>query len=98
MSRNSISRRRFLGTIGAGAVFLALPGCAHSQGSLSSNKTNRRPNFVFILVDDMGWMDIGVNGSRFYETPNVDKLASEGMRLRRPMQPHRFVLPRGPPS
>ncbi len=81
MSRNSISRRRFLGTIGAGAVFLALPGCAHSQGSLSSNKTNRRPNFVFILVDDMGWMDIGVNGSRFYETPNVDKLASEGMRF-----------------
>jgi len=81
MSKNPISRRRFLGTIGAGAVSLALPVYAQSQGSLSSNKTARRPNIVFILVDDMGWMDIGVNGSRFYETPNVDKLASEGMRF-----------------
>src|SRR6056300_1755899 len=81
MSRKSISRRRFLGTIGAGAVSLALPGCAHGQGSPSGNKTTRRPNIVFILVDDMGWMDIGVNGSRFYETPNVDRLAREGMRF-----------------
>lgn len=81
MSKNYISRRRFLGTIGAGAASLALPRCARSQGSLSSNKTTKRPNIVFILIDDMGWMDIGANGSRFYETPNVDKLASEGMRF-----------------
>ncbi|MCK4747495.1 MAG: sulfatase-like hydrolase/transferase, partial [Bacteroidales bacterium] len=42
---------------------------------------NNRPNFVFILVDDMGWMDIGANGSTFYETPNIDQLASEGVRF-----------------
>ncbi len=81
MNKNSISRRRFLGAVGAGVASLALPRCTHSQGSLSSNKTTKRPNIVFILVDDMGWMDIGVHGSRFYETPNVDKLASEGMRF-----------------
>lgn len=40
------------------------------------------PNFVFILVDDLGYMDIGANNpSTFYETPSIDKLASEGMRL-----------------
>ena len=44
-------------------------------------KDSRRPNFVFILVDDLGWRDLGCFGSRFYETPNVDKLASEGMRF-----------------
>lgn len=41
----------------------------------------RRPNFVFFLVDDLGWMDIGANGSSFYETPNIDKLAGEGVRF-----------------
>ena len=39
------------------------------------------PNFVFILVDDLGWMDIGAYGSSFYETPCIDKLASEGIRF-----------------
>ncbi|MBT5379622.1 MAG: sulfatase [Opitutae bacterium] len=38
-------------------------------------------NFVFFLVDDMGWADIGANGSKFHETPNIDKLAESGMRF-----------------
>ena len=38
-------------------------------------------NFVFFLVDDMGWADIGANGSTFHETPNIDKLAESGMRF-----------------
>lgn len=37
------------------------------------------PNIVMILVDDMGWRDAGCFGSSFYETPNIDQLASEGM-------------------
>ena len=37
------------------------------------------PNILFILVDDLGYHDLGFTGSRFYETPNIDKLASEGM-------------------
>jgi len=41
----------------------------------------RRPNIVFILIDDMGWRDVGCNGSRFYETPNIDALASRGMKF-----------------
>lgn len=38
-------------------------------------------NFVFILIDDLGWRDVGFNGSRFFETPNIDKLAAQGMRF-----------------
>lgn len=41
----------------------------------------RAPNIVFILADDLGWTDLGVQGSRYYETPNIDSLASQGMRL-----------------
>lgn len=40
-----------------------------------------RPNFVFILVDDLGVRDIGIEGSTFYETPNIDALARSGMRF-----------------
>ena len=38
-----------------------------------------RPNIVFILIDDMGWRDLGCYGSEFYETPNIDRLCREGM-------------------
>ncbi len=41
----------------------------------------QKPNFIFILIDDMGWMDLGCYGSEFYETPHIDQLAREGMRF-----------------
>jgi arylsulfatase A len=40
-----------------------------------------KPNIVFLLVDDLGWGDFGCYGARFNETPNIDKLAAEGMRF-----------------
>jgi arylsulfatase A-like enzyme len=40
-----------------------------------------RPNFVFILIDDMGWKDLECYGGAFYETPNIDMLAAQGMRF-----------------
>ncbi len=39
----------------------------------------KKPNIVFILADDYGWKDIGYNGEGFYETPNIDCLAKDGM-------------------
>lgn len=41
----------------------------------------RPPNIVFILIDDMGWNDMSPSGSKFYKTPNLEKLASEGVRF-----------------
>ena len=38
-----------------------------------------RPNFVFILVDDLGYKDLGCYGSEFYETPNLDRFAKSGV-------------------
>src|SRR5678815_1093829 len=40
-----------------------------------------RPNVVLILADDLGWTDLSCYGSDFYETPNIDRLARDGMRL-----------------
>ena len=42
---------------------------------------DRPPNIVFILVDDLGWTDLGCYGSTFYDTPNIDRLAASGLRF-----------------
>ena len=39
----------------------------------------KKPNFLFIFIDDMGWKDLKCTGSDFYETPNIDRLCSQGM-------------------
>lgn len=44
-----------------------------------AQKPIQRPNILLINIDDLGWRDLGYMGSKYYETPNIDKLASEGM-------------------
>lgn len=46
---------------------------------LFSNAAVEKPNVVFLLVDDLGWGDFGAYGAKFYETPNIDRLAADGM-------------------
>lgn len=40
-----------------------------------------KPNIIFILADDLGWTDTGVYGSQYYETPNIDRLAAQGLKF-----------------
>lgn len=54
------------------ALMIALPG---ALGAAS------RPNFLFVLVDDFGWRDLSNEGSTFYETPNIDRIARSGMKF-----------------
>ena len=64
------------------AAWLATILIVAVSGYASNNLLASRPNFVFFLVDDLGYMDIGANNpNTFYETPNVDRLANEGMRF-----------------
>jgi arylsulfatase A-like enzyme len=41
----------------------------------------RPPNIVFILADDLGWTDLGCQGSKYYETPHIDRLTAQGLRF-----------------
>jgi arylsulfatase A-like enzyme len=43
--------------------------------------TATKPNIVFIMADDLGYTDVACFGSKYYETPNIDRLATQGMRL-----------------
>jgi len=72
-----MNRRDFLRALGTAAL---LPACGVSR-ALADSSGPRRPNFVFLLVDDLGWTDLGCYGSKFYETPNVDRLAATGIRF-----------------
>jgi arylsulfatase A-like enzyme len=53
------------------AVFLCI--------QLLNAQENIPPNIILINIDDMGWKDVGFMGSKYYETPNIDRLASQGM-------------------
>lgn len=40
-----------------------------------------KPNIIYILADDLGWTDLACQGSKYYETPNIDRLAAQSLRL-----------------
>lgn len=54
---------------------------SHPKKSVDKGDRNQKMNVIFFLVDDLGWSDLGYEGSSLYETPNIDKLADEGMRF-----------------
>ena len=54
---------------------------SHSPAMTIRNPTQEGPNMVFILVDDLGWSDLGCYGNEFIETPAIDQLAKSGMRF-----------------
>jgi arylsulfatase A-like enzyme len=81
MSKYDYTRRHFLKTIGLSAVACAIHSSSDSSKLFANVNTDKKPNIVLILVDDLGWIDTGCYGSKYYETPNIDKLAADGMRF-----------------
>ena len=82
MKGSFLNRREFLKAAGVAAT-LGLGGSVRAGAGDRANRkeSSKRPNFVFFLIDDMGWADLGCYGSTFYETPNIDRLAADGMRF-----------------
>ncbi len=76
MNKTALTRRNFLKSAGLAAAALSLP----DQAAPASNR-RKKPNVILILIDDLGWVDLGCYGSKYYETPNLDRLASQGMRF-----------------
>jgi len=71
------TRRDFIKAVGAGIAGWAMTGAVAKPKSAAGKK----PNIVFILADDLGWAELGCYGNTFNETPNLDKLAQQGMRF-----------------
>ena len=71
------TRRQFLTMLGFGAAACTLPGCAWLRRGRSPR---RQPDIVLIMADDMGYSDIGCYGGEI-RTPNIDRLAHNGVRF-----------------
>jgi arylsulfatase A-like enzyme len=61
-------------------IMFLMFGCK-SEAFNPNEQTEQKPNVVFILADDLGWVDLACMGSTFYETPNIDKLAEKGIKF-----------------
>ncbi len=75
MKSEKHTRQGFIKIMGLGAAGLSLASCAH----LMPRAGTRRPNIIYILLDDAGFSDFGSYGSEI-STPNMDQLAREGLR------------------
>ncbi len=80
---NGVNRRDFLAIAGAAITGTVLSGC--TGGFLSTTARNesslKKPNFIIIFCDDLGYGDLGCFGSKKHRTPNIDRMAAEGMRF-----------------
>lgn len=63
----------------ASICFIALGAAAEAGARRNSDEA--RPNIVFVLADDLGWTDLGCFGSKYYETPHIDRLRRQGMKF-----------------
>lgn len=68
-----MNRRDFIRSLGVGIALLGLTGRTFAQGPA------KKPNIVFIFADDWGWGDLSCHGNGWLKTPNLDRLASEGV-------------------
>lgn len=73
-----MNRRKYLKQVGAGAAALALAGCSAEKGV---DPSSGKLNFIYILADDLGYGDLGCYGQETIRTPNIDRLAQEGLKF-----------------
>lgn len=77
---HSFKRRDFLKTLGQGAA--ALSFASFNRCKRTKHEAQQRlPNFVVIFTDDQGYADVGCFGAKGFETPNLDRMAKEGIRF-----------------
>lgn len=78
--RSEMNRRQFIKILSLGAGAMALPGCISSGGSATVKSAAKKPNFIIIFCDDLGYGDLGCFGHPTIRTPNVDQMAAEGQK------------------
>ncbi len=82
MGTQFYTRRDFLNVVGLAAGALAVAGPKALCQAVAGRRIDRSlPNFVIIFTDDQGYADVGCFGAKGFETPNLDRMAAEGVRF-----------------
>jgi len=82
-----MNRREFIKLVAvsgfAGTAGTVLGGCTGNEGLLIGHRRSKgkKPNFIIIFCDDQGYADVGCFGAEGFETPNLDRMAAEGVRF-----------------
>ena len=99
MNKTDLKRRDFLAgaLLMSGAAALSSLVCAQAPAQTPAKSAAKKPNIVFILVDDLGYHALSQYGTKAYQTPNLDKMSASGMSLmqchsRATCSPSRHVL------
>jgi len=82
--RNStllIDRRDLLKALGLGVTSIALPGYMSGRGCFAGEPSTDKPNIIFIMADDLGYGDLSCYGATKVKTPNINRMAKEGVRF-----------------
>jgi arylsulfatase A len=77
---SAMNRRNFLKAVGGATLSLSLPSCG-TLGKMLADSKSRPPNFIIIFADDLGYTDLGCFGSKTIATPQLDRMAAEGMKF-----------------
>ena len=76
-----MQRRDFLRAVGYGAAGMALSGCANTAQRTRLGANRKKTNIVYLIADDLGYAEVGCYGQKKIKTPNIDKLAAQGMKF-----------------
>ena len=74
-----MKRRDFLKAAGVAIAAVAMPGCTYAQQRFAKDK--KKPNIIYIMLDELGYFELSCMGNKYLRTPNIDRMATEGMRF-----------------
>ncbi len=92
-ANGNLNRRDFLKTVGLGTASVAIQGCTSVAKQPTSKNRKGKPNIILFLADDQGIDDVGCYGNNIIRTPNIDRLAEEGLRFNLAFTPTAMCSP-----